>query len=436
MLSTFAYEAVGAREAPGIPCALLIEGQEFRSARASFASRGARSRQHPNSAESLIQKCDKRPRLRLPRSATGAILPPRQRPEQKAGKILGRKPMTALNRRAFVTVAASVIAAPYVSRQAFADDAIKLRCSLDTAPSHPRNQAIVDYLTKIEEASQGKIKGEVFHSGQLFADLNVTKALLQGQVDMAAPGTWTMTGLVPDCDFCQLPVLYSPAIEVFRRCADGAPGEHVNKQLETKVRSHVIGSWLELGNENWYTTKKEVRSLDDLSGLKLRSPGGAGISWRIGFVHALPNVTPWPNVPLALSQGTFDGFVSSDESVNSAKLWEAGVRYSYADHQFFANYIPMVSDAFWSKLGEAERKLLREVWAANVERYRAMSAKSQADARAAMQANGVAFTDPSADQVASDRKRMIEAQADLIRDTKLSAEIVKLVSDSVASSRS
>jgi hypothetical protein len=53
-----------------------------------------------------------------------------------------------------------------------------------------------------------------------------------------------------------------------------------------------------------------------------------------------------------------------------------------------------------------------------------------------MQANGVAFTDPSADQVASDRKRMIEAQADLIRDTKLSAEIVKLVSDSVASSRS
>ena len=39
--------------------------------------------------------------------------------------------MTALNRRAFVTVAAGVIAAPYVSRQAFADDAIKLRCSLD-----------------------------------------------------------------------------------------------------------------------------------------------------------------------------------------------------------------------------------------------------------------------------------------------------------------
>lgn len=341
--------------------------------------------------------------------------------------------MTRLNRRAFVTAAAGVVAAPYLSCRALADDTIKLRCSLDTAPSHPRNQAISDYLAKLEEASHGKIKGELFQSGQLFADLNVTKALLQGQVDMASPGTWTMTGLVPDCDFCQLPALYSPHIDLFRKCSDGLPGEHVNKQLEAKLRSHILGTWLELGNENWYTTKKEIRNLDDLSGLKIRSPGGAGISWRIAFVHGIPNVTPWPNVPLALSQGTFDGFVSSDESVNSAKLYEAGVKYSYADHQFFANYIPMVSDAFWSKLGEPERKLMRDVWAANIERYRAMSAKSQADARTTMQSNGVTFVDPSADQLAADRKRMIAAQADLIRDTKLSSEIVKLVSDTVGS---
>lgn len=338
-----------------------------------------------------------------------------------------------LNRRVFVAAAAGAIAAPHLSRNAFADEPIKLRCSLDTAPSHPRNQAITDYLSKIEEASQGKIKSELFQSGQLFADLNVTKALLQGQVDMAAPGTWTMTGLVPDCDFCQLPALYSPAAELFRRCSDGAPGQHVNKQLETKLRSHVIGHWLELGNENWYTTKKEVRSLDDFAGLKIRSPGGAGISWRIGFVHAIPNVTPWPNVPLALSQGTFDGFVSSDESCNSAKLWEAGVRYSYADHQFYANYIPIVSDAFWAKLSEDQRKLMRDIWAANIARYREMSAKSQGDARTTMQSNGVSFFDPPADQVAADRKRMVAAQADLIRDTKLSAEIVKLVTDTVGS---
>jgi len=337
------------------------------------------------------------------------------------------------SRRAFVKGAAGILATPYLSRNAFAQDAIKLRCSLDTAPSHPRNQAITDYLEKLEAASNGKIKSELFQSGQLFADLNVTKALIQGQVDMAAPGTWTLTGLVPDSDFCQLPALYSPAVDLFRRCSDGAPGELVGKQIEAKVRSHIIGHGLELGFENWYTTRKPIERLDDFSGLKIRSPGGAGISWRIAFVHAIPNVTPWPNVPLALSQGTFDGFVSTDESCTSAKLWEAGVRYSYADHQFFGNYVPMVSDAFWSKIGEAERQLMRDFWAANIARYRAMSAKSQADARETMKSHGVTFVDPSPEQLSADRKRMIAAQADLVRDAKLSPDIVKLVSDTVGS---
>ena len=337
------------------------------------------------------------------------------------------------DRRAFVKGAAVVLATPYLSRKARAEDAIKLRCSLDTAPSHPRNRAIVDYLEKLDEASKGKIKSEIFHSGQLFADLNVTKALIQGQVDMASPGTWTMTGLVPDGDFSQLPILYAQSVDIIRRCTDGAPGAFVEKQLEAKVHSHILGRWLELGYENWYLTKKAVESLDDFNGLKIRSPGGAGISWRIAFVHAIPNVTPWPNVPLALSQGTFDGFVSSDESCTSAKLWEAGVKHSYADHQFFANYIPMVSDAFWSRLSDDDRKLMRDVWAANIDRYRAMSAQSQADARGTMKANGVTFVDPSPDRLASDRKRMIDAQADLIRDAKLSADIVKLVTETVGS---
>ena len=187
------------------------------------------------------------------------------------------------SRRAFVKGAAGILATPCLSRKVFAQDVIKLRCSLDTAPSHPRNQAITDYLDKLDQASNGKIKSELFHSGQLFADLNVTKALIQGQIDMAAPGTWTMTGLVPDSDFCQLPALYSPSIDVFRRCSDGAPGELVGKQIEAKLRSHILGHWLELGFENWYTTRKPI----------VKSIGGSNEIWPFHMVPAqLKNFTP------------------------------------------------------------------------------------------------------------------------------------------------
>ena len=67
----------------------------------------------------------------------------------------------------------------------------------------------------------------------------------------------------------------------------------------------------------------------------------------------------------------------------------------------------MVSEAFWSKLAEADRKMMRDLWAANIARYRANAATSQAEARKTMEENGVTFVDPSADQVAADRKRMM-----------------------------
>jgi C4-dicarboxylate-binding protein DctP len=336
-----------------------------------------------------------------------------------------------IGRRTFVGVAAATLAAPAVLRAA---EPLKLRCSLDTAPSHPRNVAIVDYLAKVEQASKGEIKGELFQSGQLFADLNVSKALLQGQVEMAAPGAWVLTGLVPDCDMVQLPYFYGVPIDITHKATDGKAGAKVNQELEGKLNTQVLGPWIDLGYQNWYSTKVPLDKFSALKGLKIRSPGGAAISWRIKFAGGIANTTAWPNVPLALSQGTFDAFVSTDESCNSAKLWEAGVKFSYADHQFMGQYIPMIAKSFWSKLSAAQQKMMTDLWAANIGRYRQGAADSQANARKVLESNGVKIHDPSAEDLAATRKAMMGDIGSLIKDAKLSNEIVTLVKEAVGSS--
>jgi C4-dicarboxylate-binding protein DctP len=337
-----------------------------------------------------------------------------------------------ISRRALGRASLATFGSFVILRHARGEEALKIRCSLDTAPSHVRNVSIVDYLGKLEQASGGKITSEVFHSGQLFADLNVAKALLQGQVEMAAPGAWTLTGLVPDCDMVQLPVFYGQPMEVTHAASDGKAGTHINGQLEAKLRTHVLGSWIDLGFQNWYSTKKPIKAPDDLKGMKIRSPGGAGISWRIAFFGAIPNVTPWPNVPLALSQGTFDGFVSTDESCTTAKLWEAGVKNSYADHQYSGQYIPMISGTFWEKLSADQQTLMRELWAQNIGTYRSNAAAAQAHARKTMEDNGVSFVDPSKDELAATRKRLQADVATLIKDAKLSPEVVKFAEEAAS----
>jgi C4-dicarboxylate-binding protein DctP len=334
----------------------------------------------------------------------------------------------SLHRRAFMGVATAVLAAPAVLRAA---EPLKLRCSLDTAPSHPRNVALVDYMAKLAKASNGEIVGEVFHSGQLFADLNVSKALLQGQVEMAAPGAWVLTGLVPDCDMIQMPYFYGVPIDITHKATDGKAGQYINQQLEAKLKTQVLGPWIDLGFQSWYSTKVPLDTFGALKGLKIRSPGGAAISWRIKFAGAIANTTAWPNVPLALSQGTFDAFISSDESCNSAKLWEAGVKYSYADHQFMAQYIPQVSRTFWDKLQPAQQKMMTDVWAANIADYRKIGLASQGKARKILETNGVKFHDPDEAEQGPIRKAMMADLPTLIKDAKLSPEIVKLVKESV-----
>jgi TRAP-type transport system periplasmic protein len=343
----------------------------------------------------------------------------------------GNQMVQGLSRRALGRSAVAAIGSFGILHHARGEEALKIRCSLDTAPSHVRNVSVVDYLKKVEAATGGKITGEVFASGQLFADLNVAKALLQGQVDMAAPGAWTQTGIVSDCDFCQLPVFYGQPIEATEHASDGKPGALIVKQIETKLRVKVIGPWLDLGFQNWYTTSKPLNTTDDIKGMKIRSPGGAGISWRISFFGGIPNTTAWPDVPLALSQGTFDGFVSTNESCASSKLWEAGVKHSYQDHQYVGQYMPMMSGAFWSKLSAEQQKLMTDLWAANIATYRANAAASQARARKLMEDKGVTFVDPSPAVLEKARKAMQADVATLATAAKLSPDVVRLSEESV-----
>lgn len=334
-------------------------------------------------------------------------------------------------RRTVLGAAAGVAITLAIPRIARAQAPIRLRCSLDTAPSHLRNVSIADFLGKLEKASGGRIKTELFQSGALFPDLAVSKALVEGQVEMACPGLWTLTGFVPDADMCQLPIFYGQSSEFVHKAFDGKPGELLDSELAAKLGVHVLGKWLDLGFQNWFTTSKPIHTLADLKGLKLRSSGGAGVPWRIGFVGGIANTTAWPNVPLALSQGMFDGLVSSDESCASAQLWDAGVRHVFEDHQFFADYIPLVSGAFWAKLPADLQQTMVGLWADNIDAYRRNMIGAQLKARQTMEAHGVTFVDPAPEDLAAARKRMLVEQDEMAKQAKISPEMVAVVMQTV-----
>ena len=341
--------------------------------------------------------------------------------------------VSSMSRRAFMGSAAAIVTAPAVcTRAAAAEEPLLVRCSLETVPSHARNAAIRDYLARIETSARGKIRTQLYESGQLFPDLQVGKALLQGQIEMAVPGSWSLTGIVPDADFLQLPILYGRSIELVHRAVDGRPGQLLAQQIGQKLSSHVIGPSLDLGFFNWYSTSKPLNSYADLKGLKIRNNGGAGQAWRTQLMGAIPNTAPLPNVALGLSQGTFDGLITTNETIASGQFWESGIRHSLEDHQFLGEYIPIVSLAFWRKLSPDLQQVFTDVWGENIANYRANMAAAQSRARELVQARGIKIVVPSAEEIGAKRLEMMADQERVAKLSRISSEMVSAVSAELA----
>ena len=97
----------------------------------------------------------------------------------------------------------------------------QMRASVDTNMTTSRTAHLAEYLAEVEKRSNGRIKPVLYHSAQLYPDRDVGKALLQGSVEMALPGSWTISGIVPDLDFPGLPSFFGISTANARKVVDG-----------------------------------------------------------------------------------------------------------------------------------------------------------------------------------------------------------------------
>ena len=331
--------------------------------------------------------------------------------------------------RNWLATAAVALAGLLAAGRADADALFKLRASVDTSATHARTEVVADYLKQLEVRSGGRIATELFHSGQLFRDRDVVKGLRQGAIEMAVPGNWVLTGFVPDADVFELPSFFGRPAPVVYKEADGPLGQMIDDQLEKKLDVKLLGAWLPLGYDNTYSTAKPINGFADLAGMKIRNSGGAGQAARARFFRAQPNMTAWPDVPLALSQGTFEAVSSTDESLASAKLWDSGIKFGFADKEFIGFYVPMVSVAFYDKLPPDLKAVLVDVWKDNIAAYRTRMEAAQALARQTLEQHGVKFVVPSDEVLAQERVKMEAEQDSVAKDMRISPAALKQVND-------
>lgn len=300
----------------------------------------------------------------------------------------------------------------------------KLRITLDTNPTHVRNRGVEVFAEELKKRVGNKLAVEVYPSGQLFRDRDVPKALRQGAVEMAVPGTWQLDGVEPDAGLQTLPMFYGVDGSVVHQILDGKLGEFMNRRLEDRLKVKVIGKWIDLGGQHTFGIDKPINSWDDLKGQKIRHSGGTANAGRLSAMGAVPMLVPFPDVPMAMSQGVINGVATTYESAWTSKLHESGLKYAFEDNQFFGQYIPMVSQQFWNKQPKDVQEAIVAAWDVAARGQRDMAAKAQNEARDHLVKAGMKIVRPSPADIAAKRKQLMAVQDDLVKQMKIDAEVV------------
>ncbi len=186
------------------------------------------------------------------------------------------------------------------------------------SPKAPPHAAfIAPWAKRVEEQSKGRIKVEIFPSMSLGGKPpELYRQVRDGAVDIV----WTLIGYTPGVfprsEVFELPTVHDgSAFATTLAIQDNFDAIADDYKDLKPLLVHVHAA------QAIHLREKDVRSLADVKGLKLRVPSRTG-AWLIEAWGAEPVGMPVPALPQALSKGTVDGAMVPFEIMPPLKLQE------------------------------------------------------------------------------------------------------------------
>lgn len=255
--------------------------------------------------------------------------------------------------------------------------------------------AVYEGLAKnIETMSDGRIKVQVLYSGEGVGTTGILGAVKSGLISMGAPFQSMHAGELP-----------AGVVEI------GLPGgtddvAELSTLFHEKGWSEVLkkayGSqglvWLDpyIQPPVYVITKKQINSIEDFKGLKIRAPGAYGKFLR--NLGASPVSLAWSEIYTSLSTGVIDGSIGSNMIDHRDGNHVEVAKYMYKLPLAGAQVLPIiVNRSAWKKLSPDLQAIVSAATTVHAQEQMTKSKLWESQAVIEMQANGLAWSpEPSA----------------------------------------
>ncbi len=251
---------------------------------------------------------------------------------------------------ALLTVAAIVFAAP-ASAQV---QERTIRFSIGPAEDHPEADGVREFGRLVEQKSGGKMKVKGFFNALLGADAAVIQALRSGTLEMTAPSSSPLVGLIKEFGALDFPFLLNTNEEA-DALLDGPFGEHLLGKLQEK---DLVGlAFWDNGFRNLTNSRRPIATADDIKGIKLRvlqSPVYIETFTLLG-ANAIP--MSFSEVFTALETRAIDGQENPFTTIVTARLYEVQ-KYLTTSRHSYTPFVVLMSKKYWETLSKQEQDIL------------------------------------------------------------------------------
>lgn len=260
--------------------------------------------------------------------------------------------------RKFMTVLAAAALVVLMAQGAIAAKSIKMHhLNPNKSFDNPSGASALVFKSMVESGSNGTIKVEIFPDSQLGKDNEVLQQVKSGIIQMGIHSTGGMASVYPLISVLDVPFGFpnhAAAYEVL----DGPFGKKLAADISKKTGMVCLGFGDSGGFFQITNSKRPIKTLDDMKGLKIRT---MAIPTHQGFISSLggqPVAISWSEVYTALQTGVADGQMNPIPIVEFAKLYEVQKYLTITNH-LFAPQMWMVNQKFWDSLTDEEKTLVK-----------------------------------------------------------------------------
>jgi TRAP-type C4-dicarboxylate transport system substrate-binding protein len=225
---------------------------------------------------------------------------------------------------ALATTAATTVAMPWVSREAFGQEELKLASFVP--PTHSIWAGVlIPWAKEIEQKSGGKLKVALFPSMQLGGTPpQLYRQAVQGIADMVFTLPGYTSGDFPMLSLTELPGTATTAHDGTTKLWQKINEKYFDKELADTKTLMLWNS----DSAGFMTREKPIKKIADVKGLRLRSPSAAQAA-QIEHLGGIGVSMPVTQIYNGIERGTIDGTMIPMSAMIDFKLLEVVKRPRY-----------------------------------------------------------------------------------------------------------